>query len=291
MFRLNKDNKKTIIKKDEFSYKNKKVKKVPSFYLKDRLFNREKVEKLASELQTGFEFYKKKFQKENFVKEVLEKFSELELKQRITHITEILHKYFKNVNANYLQAIKIIQKAMPSELDNNLSDGDYGDFIYAPYAEYIAKHGLEKKYLEISLNMLEEITKRFSAEFAIREFWNQHEKKVYKKFLEWSKHKNYHVRRLASEGSRPRLPWGKKINLQFTKTEKILDNLFSDKTRYVTRSVANHLNDISKIDREFVLRKLKEWQAKNKIHKKQNDKEMEFIKRHATRTLRKKAEI
>jgi 3-methyladenine DNA glycosylase AlkC len=270
---------------------NKKPKKIPKFYLKDRLFNRGKVEKIAEELAVGFKFFKKDFAKQKFTEDVLEKFPELELKQRIFHITETLYKYFKIANLDYLESLEIILKALPNELDDSLSDGDFGDFIYSPYGEYVAKYGLEKKYLKNSLNTLEEITKRFSVEFPIRDFWNTHEKEVFDKFLKWSKSKNYHVRRLASEGARPRLPWGKKINLHYLQTEKILDNLFLDKTRYVTRSVANHLNDISKIDKDFVLRKLIEWEKENTIHKMQTEKEMEFIKKHATRTLRKKENL
>jgi 3-methyladenine DNA glycosylase AlkC len=108
--------------------------------------------------------------------------------------------------------------------------------------------------------MLEEITKRFSAEYPIRAFWKTFEEETFEKFVEWSKSPYYHVRRLASEGSRPRLPWGKKILLHYTRTEVFLDVLFTDTARYVTRSVANHLNDISKIDPEFVMRKLDAWE-------------------------------
>jgi 3-methyladenine DNA glycosylase AlkC len=255
----------------------KKVKKIPKFYLKDQLFNREKVEKLAKEIFAVYTDFKQK----DFIEDVMTKFPELELKERIHHITEMLWKYLPK---DYSQAITIIKKALPKELDNTKKDKDFWDFIYAPYGQYIAKYGLDTPYLWSSLHMLEEITKRFSAEYAIRDFWNTFEKEVHEKFLEWSKSEHYHVRRLASEGSRPKLPWGKKIQLHYKKTEKILDNLFYDSTRYVTRSVANHLNDISKIDTEFVIRKLQEWEKSGK----QEKKEMEFIKHHATRTLRKK---
>jgi len=66
--------------------------------------------------------------------------------------------------------------------------------------------------------------------------------------LEWSKSDNYFLRRLASEGSRAKLPWCQKINVDYKKPIEILDNLYTDESRYVTRSVANHLNDIAKID-------------------------------------------
>lgn len=253
------------------------IKKTPKFFLKDRLFHREKVEKLSDEISSVYT----DFQRDRFIHDVLERFGELELKQRITHITIMLGKYLPS---DYLEAIHIIREALPPELDNTKHDGDFWDFIYAPYGEYIALFWLDKKYLADSLDMLEAITKRFSAEYPIRAFWNTFEEETFEKFVEWSKNPNYHVRRLVSEGSRPRLPWGKKIWLYYTRTEIFLDALFADSTRYVTRSVANHLNDISKIDPEFVLRKLDKWESSEK----QEHKEMEFIRKHATRTMRKK---
>jgi 3-methyladenine DNA glycosylase AlkC len=93
--------------------------------------------------------------------------------------------------------------------------------------------------------------------------------------------KNYHERRLASEGLRPSLPWAKKLTLDYHKPLIHLNRLFYDSTRYVTRSVANHLNDISKIDSSLVIKTLKEWRAS----KKQNVAEMEYITTHALRTL------
>ncbi len=265
------------------------IKKEKKFLLKDILFNKQKVQNLANQIEKScketFISNEKVFKKEDFVKDILKEFPFLELKERMYCMRDNLYKYLnQDMQIDYLEAIEIIKKSLPDELDNTKTDGDFGDFIYAPYAEYVSHFGLEKKHLKKSLNMLEEITKRFSSEYAIRHFWNEYEEETYLKFLSWSKSPYYHVRRLASEGSRPRLPWGKKINLHYTKTEKILDNLFYDKCRYVTRSVANHLNDISKIDKDFVIRKLNEWEKSNK----QNEKEFEFIKKHATRTIRKK---
>ena len=97
----------------------------------------------------------------------------------------------------------------------------------------------------------------------------------------WSKSDNYHLRRLASEGTRASLPWGIKINLDYKKPIEILDDLYYDSTRFVTRSVANHMNDISKKDAVLVLDTLKRW----KDSKKQNTKEMDFIISHSLRTL------
>lgn len=253
-------------------------KKTPKFYLKDILFNTEKVTKLAKEIALDYP----KLNTRKFIDDIVKQFPNLELKQRMYHIRDILHKHLPQ---NFVEATHIILQALPEELDSSLGDGDYGDFIHAPYAEYIATYGMDKKHVRHSLHILEEISKRFSVEFAIRHFLNTYTDQTLQQCIVWSKNKNYHLRRLASEGTRPRLPWGIKIPLQYKRTEPILDNLFYDKTRYVTRSVANHLNDISKIDPDYVLQKLKQWDAS----KKQNQKEMDFITKHSLRTLRKRS--
>jgi hypothetical protein len=89
----------------------------------------------------------------------MEKFPELELKQRMYHIRDMLYTYLPK---DYPTAIEIIKKALPKELDNTKTDDDFGDFIHAPYAEYISAYGIQKNYLELSLSMIEEISKRFS---------------------------------------------------------------------------------------------------------------------------------
>jgi hypothetical protein len=85
---------------------------------------------------------------------------------------------------------------------------------------------------------------------------------------------------------RPKLPWGKKITLDYTSALGLLEVLFADKTRFVTRSVANHLNDLSKIDSALVIETLRRWKASGK----QNPKEMDYIMRHALRTLVKRGD-
>jgi len=103
------------------------------------------------------------------------------------------------------------------------------------------------------------MTKRFSVEFSIRDFINAYPTKTLAMLEKCALSDNYHERRLASEGLRPKLPWAKKLTLDYKKPIAHLDRLFYDSTRYVTRSVANHLNDISKIDAPLVIVTLKRW--------------------------------
>jgi 3-methyladenine DNA glycosylase AlkC len=242
--------------------------------LKDQLFNQQKVNKIAKEIKDIYPAFKQK----EFESETLEPFGDLELKARISHISDMLQKYLPN---DFIKATTILLKALPQELDESKSDGDFGEFIYASYGEFVATFGCNKEHLEFSLDALMQITKRFSAEYAIREFINRFPNETLQ-LLERSSHSNnYHQRRLVSEGLRPNLPWGKSIGVDHNVSLTYLDNLFYDSTRFVTRSVANHLNDISKTNPSLVIERLKMWRSSNK----QNDKEMDYITKHALRTL------
>jgi 3-methyladenine DNA glycosylase AlkC len=244
------------------------------FSLKDFLFNQEKVTKIANELAAVYPA----FATERFINTVVGRFPELELKQRISWIRECLAEFLP---AQYEAAVAVLLKALPSPCNPTKTDNDFGDFIYAPYADFVARYGCRKEYLKLSLAALEEITTRFSAEDAIRYFLNTFPDETLAQMTAWTQHEHYHVRRLASEGSRPKLPWSQKLTLPVEAGLPILDLLYADTTRYVTRSVANHLNDISKVQPELVLARLTKWQ----LAKKQNVAELTFITKHALRTL------
>lgn len=243
------------------------------FSLKDHLFNKSKIEKIAGEIQAVYP----SFDKKDFIAQTVQAFPDLELKQRIAHIVDCLYTFLPQ---EYPQALQVIVQALPEPLDPNKTDDDFGDFIYEPYNTYISRYGCARQYLEISLDALEQTTQRFSAEFAIREFIKQFPDESLAKMVVWSVHPNYHVRRLASEGTRPNLPWGGKIDIANTLRTQILDNLYHDPTRYVARSVANHINDVSKTDLDWVLDTLKKWRQEGK----QDAGEFEWMTKHALRT-------
>ena len=244
------------------------------FLLKDELFNAIKVKKIALEIKIIYA----DFDEQSFIYDTLAKFPELELKERMYHIRDMLKRYLPDV---YVEATTILLKALPLELDNTKHDDDFGDFIYAPYSEYVATYGCTEEHLDFSLNALREMTKRFSVEYTIRDFINTYPKETLEMLEACALSENYHERRLASEGLRPKLPWAKKLTLDYREPLKHLDTLFYDNTRYVTRSVANHLNDIAKIDASLVVETLKRWRNTGK----QDTKEMEYIINHALRTL------
>ncbi len=250
------------------------------FSLKDHLFNRDKVELLAAQVHAS----NPQFAADAFVEDVVARFPALELKERIAWIAECLRQHLPD---DYATAVAVILQALPEPLDETLGDGDFGDFIYAPYSHFVAQHGCSAQDLDVSLGALRAITMRFSAEDAIRAFINAFPEQTLGTLLIWAEDPNYHVRRLCSEGTRPTLPWSRKLKIPADAALPILAKLYADPTRYVTRSVANHLNDISKLAPDLTIATLRRWQAAGD----QDAAEMTFIIRHATRTLIKKGHL
>ncbi len=244
------------------------------FLLKDALFNRASVTKLADELAGAWP----SFPAAQFVSDVLAGFPERELKARIGWITDCLE---KGLPADYREAVAIILAALPAPCDPRLSDDDFGEFIYAPYGEFLARRADRADDLDFSLAALKEVTTRFSMEDAIRSFLNRDPERVLAELLTWTDDEHYHVRRLCSEGTRPKLPWSSKLVVDPDVGLPILDRLRADPTRFVTRSVANHLNDIAKTDPELVVATLLRWRDLGG----QEPREDTFIVRHALRTL------
>lgn len=241
--------------------------------LKDMMFNRTKVSILSGYIKHVYP----DFDEQGYINQTVEKFPELELKERIHHMKDMLKIYLPQ---DYKVSVNIMLESLPIELDPDKTDDDFGSFILSAYWEYIAEFGCNEEYLDFSLQSFEEFTKRFSMEFAIRPFLKKYPKETLKYVRRWSLSNNYHVRRFASEWIRPNLPWWGKVDIWIKNTINILDNLHTDKTQYVLRSVANNMNDITKLDSDIIIKKLLEWK---KLWK-QNDKNMLFLITHALRT-------
>lgn len=202
---------------------------------------------------------------------------DLELKERVRHIANVLHHFmptdFKDAAATL---VKLSQK-----LKRTATQEQGFQTIFIP--EYIMVFGTD--HVDVSLAALEEITNLVSAEFAIRPFLIQYPEKTLTKMLEWSKHSQANVRRLSSEGCRPRLPWA--MGIPALKKDPapifpILENLKADSSEYVRRSVANNLNDIAKDHPQLVLNIVKRWQGQ--------DPNTDRIIKHGCRTLLKKGD-
>tara|TARA_R110002051_G_scaffold14460_7_gene46879 strand:- start:1988 stop:3103 length:1116 start_codon:yes stop_codon:yes gene_type:complete len=240
--------------------------------LADQLFNRDSVGRLAGHFEEAGVFAAAPF-----VADVMTDLHQLELKARINHIAAHLETYLPR---DFSLADAAIRASLPPALDPNLNDNDFGAFIYAPLGVFVENQGLANHF-DASMSLLMTLTQRFSMEFSLRAFLNANQNASLAYIRHWAGHDNYHVRRLASEGTRPRLPWGHKVGLTPDDTLPILDMLYSDPTRFVTRSVANHLNDIAKFAPDAVVDRLKYW-AKDA---KQDPDELDWMTRHALRSL------
>lgn len=237
--------------------------------LKD-LYNKEYITLLSDTITK----HHKVFDKDSFIKSIFNSdWENKELKQRMRHISITLGDF---LSTSYTEALKILKKTF---LDMNYSFS-LENLIFQDFVEV---YGLE--YYEISIKALECFTINSSSEFAIRQFILKYPQKSIVMMLTWAKNKNEHIRRLASEGSRPRLPWG--IALQVYKNDPtdilpILEILKEDESLYVRKSVANNLNDISKDNPKIVKNIAKRWFGKNK--------NTDWILKHGCRTLLKQSD-
>lgn len=227
------------------------------------LYDRAFLEKLASVVHScapnGID-------ESNFVKAAFaDGWNDLELKGRMGRITECLR---DALPADYLDALPIMRDA------SQLFDGYMSMF----FPDFVEVYGMD--HWEESVDALWWMTRFGSSEFAVRPFLKADAPRMLKSMLEWTQDENKHVRRLASEGSRPLLPWA--MNLPaFQKDPQpvlpILEALHEDPSEYVRRSVANNLNDIAKDHPALVLKIAKKWKGQSK--------DVDRLVKHACRTL------
>ncbi len=180
----------------------------------------------------------------------------LEMKARAMQIASALE---ATLPVDFDTAADAIEAALapPAEHERlaelRMGSAGLSGWVLWPVGEFVARRGLAQP--ERALALLGELTQRFSAEFAIRPFIVAHPELSFATLARWVQHSNLHVRRLVSEGSRPRLPWGLQLKALITDptpTLPLLRALQDDASEYVRRSVANHLNDIAKDHPELV---------------------------------------
>jgi 3-methyladenine DNA glycosylase AlkC len=204
------------------------------------------VRQTAAHLQRAW----RQFDREAFEQQALEGLEFLELKARAMQLTTALE---ATLPQDFAQAADVMEAALaPALADDELAtvgtrDAGLAGWALWPATEYIARHGQAQP--ERALAALHAMTQRFTAEWAIRPFLLNHPRLGFATLARWTGDPSAHVRRLVSEGSRPRLPWGvqlKPLIADPSPTLPLLLALQDDPSAYVRRSVANHLNDIAK---------------------------------------------
>ena len=231
------------------------------------LYSKEFIKKLANRLFLAFT----NFEKEDFINTIFDiSWQNLELKQRMRHIAITLNKYLPFSYKKQLEILKEVKK-------------DFTGLEAMIFQDFVEVFGLDD--FDESMKALEVFTQDASSEFAIRQFILKYEEQTMNQMKIWAKSKNEHLRRLSSEGCRPRLPWAislPKFKQNPTKALEIIELLKNDKSLYVRKSVANNLNDISKDNPQLVIKFVKENLG--------STKELDWICKHASRTLLKKGD-
>jgi 3-methyladenine DNA glycosylase AlkC len=182
---------------------------------------------------------------------------------------------------DYSKNVKLFTKILGPELETTDGMFTHGYWLW-PVGRYVERHGLED--YDASIAFIYELTKRFTGEFAMRPLLEAYPKKTLVHVKRWSKDKNVHVRRLASECMRIKLPWAKKLDValeHFDIYQTILTNLNSAPEKFVQKSVGNNLNDLMKVDPKKAQAIIKAWGKGNP------SKETLWIVKHGTRILRK----
>ncbi len=220
------------------------------------------------------------FQSRKFVADALKGYDELALMPRGKHIAQALQRHLP---ADYPKAINILLASLdqPHGRDPTLT---LGSFLYLPHTMFVAQFGLD--HFEDSMRAQHALTQRFTAEFSIRAFLQKHEAATLARFRKWATDPSEHVRRLVSEGSRPRLPWASRLPA-FQKNPApvlaLLELLKDDPALYVRRSVANNLNDIGKDHPALLAKTARQWL-------KGASDERRWIVQHALRSAVKRGE-
>ena len=238
----------------------------PAPLLKE-IFNRDRLRHIAGEVAT----LTASFDQVLFLEQTQDGLDALSLMQRLRRVAEALH---AALQMDYPDALDVLRALAP-----RLNSG----FVTLVLPEFVALYG--QNDFKRSMEALAYFTTFGSSEFAVRHFLQREFSRTLAVMEQWSQHENEHLRRLASEGSRPRLPWSFRLARLVAdpkRTAAILDRLKDDPSLYVRKSVANHLNDITKDHPTYVLDLLEDWPL--------DQPRTAWIARHALRTLIKKGD-
>ena len=206
------------------------------------------------------------FKRQRFIDNVLiDDWQSLELKQRMSRIAEVLGYYLPE---DYAEALAILLPVAKN----------FSGLAHLCFADFVEQHGLE--HFELSMHALEDLTENSTAEFAIRPFILQSTDKTMQQMAKWASSSNEHVRRLASEGCRPRLPWAMALPEFKQDPQPVLNlilQLIDDDSLYVRRSIANNLNDISKDHPNKIIEIASQYLGQSK--------NVDWVIKHACRSL------
>jgi 3-methyladenine DNA glycosylase AlkC len=213
------------------------------------------------------------FDKEKFIGAIKVKKVNKTYTQRVELIGDELKVF---LTGDYKKDIEILMQILGPENENET--GMFTNFYWLmPVGKFVEKYGIND--FEISIKAIEEVTKRNTGEYAIRPFIRKYPKECLLVLKKWAKSNNFHLRRLASEGSRPKLPWTPKLVTFIQNPQpifEILEILKEDEIKFVKKSVANHIRDYLKVNPMEAQKLINKWT-------KSDDKNTVWILKHAQR--------
>jgi 3-methyladenine DNA glycosylase AlkC len=230
-------------------------------------------EELAVLLSDKIVSVQKSFPKKDFCQSVKKEVVGKSYTERIEVIADNLKKYLPE---KYREALAILLQILGPE--NQEETGMFTNYYWLmPVGKFVEKYGLD--HFTLSMKAIEEITKRNTGEYAIRPYARKYPEKTLAICKKWAKSKNFHLRRLATEGLRPKLPWAPKLDA-WNKNPKpifeILELLKEDEIKFVKKSVANHVRDWIKVNPKEAKRLIATWSKSKNEHTK-------WILKHAQR--------
>lgn len=230
--------------------------------LKDIYTSKEIFQQLADDMLAAYPPLKKK----EFYAALVADLGQFELKARIERAADVCRRFLPS---DYPQAVAVLYK---------FAENKPNRLIYLFLPAFVAKYGRE--HYRLSMEAIRDFTRYSSSEEGVRAFLVADLSRTLKIMKEWTRSGDTHVRRLASEGCRPRLPWARKIPALIENPEltwPILETLKTDPEKYVQKSVANHINDISKDHPDWTVERLRAWDL--------SEPSTAWIVKHGLRTL------
>ena len=221
-----------------------------------------------------------RFDRKQFVRAALNGYDALELMPRAWNIAHALR---RSLPDDYEKAIEILLASLDQKSGRTVAPG-MGAFLFLPHVFFVAEYGLE--YFEASMRAQYLLTQCFTAEFSIRRYLERHQSATLARLEEWTSDPSEDVRRLVSEGTRPRLPWAPRLRAFQVDPRPVLtllERLKDDTALYVRRSVANNLNDIGKDHPALLVETARRWMV-------DASEERRWIIRHALRSAVKRGE-
>lgn len=216
-----------------------------------------------------------KFDTKGFIAAVGERVEGKSYTQRIEIIAEELHHFLPS---DYTKALAILMQILGPE--NSNETGMFREFYWLlPLGKFIEKYGQDD--FDASMQAIAEVTKRNTGEYAVRPYIRAQPERALKYAMEWARSDNFHLRRLASEGLRPKLPWAPKLDTFIDNPAPaftILEILKEDPVKFVQKSVANHLTDYLKVNPVPTRELIHEWG-------KSDNTATQWIVKHATRKV------